>query len=192
MVAAKAANPDVIAIASGAGDFANALRTLKEFGMGNGGKPAITGLFVLINDVKGLGLPVAQGLQYVDSFYWDFDEQARAWSQRFYAVQKAMPSFNQAGDYSAVMQYLKAIAAAGTDDADTVMHYLRAQKFNDFFLRNAYLRADGRMIKDMYLMQAKAPAESKGEWDLAKLVRVIPGDEAFMPLAQSSCPLVKK
>ena len=192
VLSAKSANPDVIAIASGAGDFANALRTTKEFGLGKGGKPVITGLFVLINDVKGLGLEVAQGLQYVDSFYWDYDEQARAWSQRFYAVQKAMPAFNQAGDYSAVMQYLKAIEAVGTDNADTVMKYLREQKFNDFFLRNAYLRVDGRMIKDMYLMEAKKPSESKGEWDLAKLKRVIPGDEAFMPLAQSTCPLVKK
>jgi len=192
VLSAKSANPDVIAIASGAGDFANALRTTKEFGLGKGGKPVITGLFVLINDVKGLGLEVAQGLQYVDSFYWDFDEQARAWSQRFYAVHKAMPAFNQAGDYSAVMQYLKAIEAVGTDNADAVMKYLREQKFNDFFLRNAYLRVDGRMIKDMYLMEAKKPSESKGEWDLAKLKRVIPGDEAFMPLAQSTCPLVKK
>jgi branched-chain amino acid transport system substrate-binding protein len=192
VLSAKSANPDVIAIASGAGDFANALRTTKEFGLGKGGKPAITGLFVLINDVKGLGLEVAQGLQYVDSFYWDYDEQARAWSQRFYAVQKAMPAFNQAGDYSAVMQYLKAIDAVGTDNADAVMKYLREQKFNDFFLRNAYLRVDGRMIKDMYLMEAKKPSESKGEWDLAKLRRVIPGDEAYMPLSQSTCPLVKK
>ena len=192
VLSAKAANPDVIAIASGAGDFANALRTTKEFGLGKGGKPAITGLFVLINDVKGLGLEVAQGLQYVDSFYWDYDEQARAWSQRFYAVHKAMPSFNQAADYSAVMQYLKAIDAVGSDNADAVMKYLRDQKFNDFFLRNAYLRVDGRMIKDMYLMEAKTPSESKAEWDLAKIKRVIPGDEAFMPLAQSTCPLVNK
>ena len=103
-----------------------------------------------------------------------------------------MPSFNQAADYSAVTQYLKAIDAVGSDNAAAVMKYLREQKFNDFFLRNAYVRVDGRMIKDMYLMEAKRPAESKGEWDLAKLKRVIPGDQAFMPLAQSSCPLVKK
>jgi branched-chain amino acid transport system substrate-binding protein len=192
IVSAQAAKPDVIAIASGAGDFANTLRTAREFGLGRGGKPVITGLFVLINDLKGLGLEVAQGLQYVDPFYWDFDEQTRAWAQRFMQVHKAMPSFNQAGDYSAVMQYLKAIEIAGTDDADAVMKQLRATKFNDFFLRNAYLRIDGRMVRDMYLMEAKKPSESKSEWDLAKLKRVIPGEEAYMSLAQSSCPLVKK
>lgn len=192
IVSAQAAKPDVIAIASGAGDFANTLRTAREFGLGKGGKPVITGLFVLINDLKGLGLEVAQGLQYVDPFYWDFDEQTRAWAQRYMQIQKAMPSFNQAGDYSAVMQYLKAIEIAGTDDADAVMKQLRATKFNDFFLRNAYLRVDGRMVRDMYLMEAKKPAESKSEWDLAKLKRVIPGEEAYMSLAQSVCPLVKK
>ena len=192
IVSAQAAKPDVIAIASGAGDFANTLRTAREFGLGKGGKPVITGLFVLINDLKGLGLEVAQGLQYVDPFYWDFDEQTRAWAQRYMQIQKAMPSFNQAGDYSAVMQYLKAIEIAGTDDADAVMKQLRATKFNDFFLRNAYLRVDGRMVRDMYLMEVKKPAESRSEWDLAKLKRVIPGEEAYMSLAQSSCPLVKK
>ena len=192
IVSAQATKPDVIAIASGASDFANILRTAREFGLGKGGRPVITGLFVLINDLKGLGLEVAQGLQYVDPFYWDFDEQTRAWSKRYMQIQKAMPSFNQAGDYSAVMQYLKAIEIAGTDDADAVMKQLRATKFNDFFLRNAYLRVDGRMVRDMYLMEVKKPSESTSEWDLAKLKRVIPGDEAYMSLAQSTCPLVKK
>lgn len=192
IVSAQAAKPDVIGIASGGGDFANILRTAREFGLGKGGKPVLTALFVVITDLKGLGLEIAQGLQYVDPFYWDFDEQTRAWSQRFMQVHKAMPSFNQAGDYSAVMQYLKAIEIAGTDDADAVMKQLRATKFNDFFLRNAYLRVDGRMVRDMYLMEVKKPSESKSEWDLAKLKRVIPGDEAYMSLAQSACPLVKK
>lgn len=145
-----------------------------------------------IYDVKGFGVEVAQGLQYVDPFYWDFDEQTRTWAQRLMQVQKAMPSFNQAGDYSAIMQYLKAIGVAGTDDADAVMKQLWATKFNDFFLRNAYLRVDGRMLRDMYLMEVKKPTESKSESGLAKLKRVIPGEEAYMLFAHSACPLVKK
>jgi branched-chain amino acid transport system substrate-binding protein len=192
VLSAQAAKPDVVAIASGGGDFANALKATREFGLGAGGKPVVTGLFVVLSDLKALGLNVAQGLQYVDPFYWDQDEAARAWSHRFFAVHKAMPAFNQAADYSAVTQYLKAISEIGTDDADAVMTKLRNTKFNDFFLKNGYLRADGRMVHDMALWEAKKPSESKGEWDLAKRIRDIPGEEAAKPLAQSNCPLIKK
>ena len=131
------------------------LRATREFGLGKGGKPTITGLFVLLDDLKGVGLEVAQGMTYVDSFYWNMDERSREFAHRFMAEHRSMPSFSQAADY-------------------------------------AYLREDGRMVKDMYLMEAKKPSESKGEWDLAKIKRVIPGDDAFRPLADSRCPLVKK
>ncbi len=192
MVTAQAAKPDVLVLANAGGDFANSLRSAHEFGLVKNGKPTIAGMVVLINDVKALGLNVAQGVQYTDPFYWDFDEETRAWSQRFYKIHKAMPTFAHAADYSATMQYLKAVEAAGTDDPDAVMKQMRGTKFKDFFLRNAYLREDGRMIRDLYLAEVKKPSESKSEWDLARIKRVIPGDEAFMPLAQSTCPLVKK
>lgn len=192
IVSAQAAKPDVLVLANAGGDFANSLRAVREFGLIKNGKPTIAGMVVLITDVKALGLETAQGVQYTDPFYWDYDEQTREWAQRFYKMHKAMPTFSQAANYSATMQYLKAIQAAGTDNPDAVMKQLRSVKFNDFFLRNAYLREDGRMIRDMYLAEVKKPSESKSEWDLARIKRVIPGEEAFMPLSQSSCPLVKK
>jgi branched-chain amino acid transport system substrate-binding protein len=192
IISAQAANPDVVALANAGGDFANSVRAIREFGLVKNGKPVVAGMLVLLTDLKGLGLEVTQGMQYTEPFYWDYDEQTRNWSQRFYAVHKAMPTFAQAANYSVVMQYLKAIQAAGTDNPDAVMRQLRSTKFNDFFLRNAYLREDGRMIRDMYLAEVKKPSESKSEWDLSKVKRVIPGEEAFMPLSQSGCPLVKK
>ncbi len=192
IVSAQTAKPDVVVLANAGGDTTNAIRSIREFGLVKNSKPVIAGMVVLVGDIKALGLEAAQGVQYTDPFYWDYDQQTREWSQRFYKVHNAMPSFAQAGDYSATIQYLKAVEAAGTDDPDAVMKKLRETKFNDFFLRNAYLRPDGRMIRDMYLAEIKKPSESKGEWDLARVKRVVPGEEAFMPLSQSSCPLVKK
>lgn len=189
---AQAAKPDVVALANAGGDFANAVKAAREFGLVRDGKPRVVGLLVLLTDLKSLGLATVQGMQYVDPWYWDYDDQTRAFATKFQKVHQAMPTFSQAANYSAVMQYLKAVEAAGTDNADAVMQKLKSTRFNDFFLRNATLRADGRMIRDMYLMEAKAPSQSRGEWDLASVKRVIPGDEAFMPLAQSACPLVRK
>jgi branched-chain amino acid transport system substrate-binding protein len=189
---AQAAKPDVIGIASGAGDFANAMKSIREFKLVRDGNPKVVGLLVLLTDLKSLGLPTVQGMQYVDPWYWDYDADTRAFSEKFRKVHDAPPTFSQAANYSAVIQYLKAVEAAGTDNADAVMQKMRATKFNDFFLRNASLRQDGRMLRDMYLMEAKRPADSKGDWDLARVKRVIPGQEAFMSLAQSACPLVKK
>ncbi len=190
---AQSSGADVVGFANGAGDFANAVKSAREFKLVRNGKPQLVGLLVLVTDLKSIGLETGQGMQYVDPWYWDYDDQTRAFTEKFKKVHNNLPpTFSQAADYSAVIQYLKAIEAVGTDDADAVMKKLRETKFNDFFLRNASLRADGRMLRDMYLMEAKKPEESKGEWDLAKVKRVIPGDEAFMPLAQSSCPLVKK
>lgn len=189
---AQSSKADVVGIASGAGDFANAVKSAREFKLVQGGKPRLVGLLVLVTDLKSIGLPTVQGMQYVDPWYWDYDDRTRAFAEKFRKVHKLPPTFSQAANYSAVTQYLKAIEAAGTDDADAVMQKLRGAKFDDFFLRNATLRPDGRMVRDMYLMEAKRPEDSKGEWDLATVRRVIPGDEAFMPLAQSACPLVRK
>ncbi|AMR82006.1 ABC transporter substrate-binding protein [Cupriavidus nantongensis] len=192
MVTAQAAKPDVLVLANAGGDFSNAVRSAHEFGLVKNGKPTIAGMVVLITEVKALGLDTAQGVNYTDPFYWDYDKETRDWSQRFYKLNNTMPTFAHAADYSATMQYLKAIEATGTDNPDAVMKQLRATKFTDFFLRNAYLREDGRMIRDMYLAEIKKPSESRSEWDLVKIKRVISGEEAFMPLAQSTCPLVKK
>jgi len=189
---AQSSGADVVAFANAAGDFANAIKSAREFQLSRNGKPRLVGLLVLVTDLKSLGLQTVQGMQYVDPWYWDYDDQTRAFTEKFRKVHGAPPTFSQAANYSAVIQYLKAIEAAGTDDADAVMQKMRATKFNDFFLRNASLRVDGRMLRDMYLLEAKRPEESKGGWDLAKVTRVIPGEEAFMTLAQSSCPLVKK
>ena len=189
---AQAAKPDVVAMANGAGDFANAVKATREFGLVKDGKPLIVGLLVLLTDVKALGLPTVQGMQYTDPWYWDYDDRTREFAKKFQAVHKAAPTFSQAADYSAVWQYLKAVEAAGTDDADAVMKQLRATKFDDMFLRNATLRIDGRMVRDMYLMEAKKPADSKGEWDLASVKRVIPGEEAFMSMEAGTCPLAKR
>lgn len=189
---AQSSKADVVALANAGGDFANAVKATREFALVRDGKPRVVGLLVLLTDLKSLGLNAVQGMQYVDPWYWDYDAQTRAFAERFQKLHKAPPTFSQAANYSAVMQYLKAIEGAGTDDADAVMRQLRGTRFNDFFLRNASLRPDGRMIRDMYLMEAKKPADSRGEWDLARVKRVIPGEEAFMPLAQSACPLVRK
>jgi branched-chain amino acid transport system substrate-binding protein len=188
----QAAKPDAVVLANTGSDFSNALRTAREFGIEPNSKPQIAGTLVAAPDLKAVGLEVAQGTLYVDPFYWDFDEQTRAWSRRFMAVHKAMPSFAQAADYSAITQYLKAIAAAGSDEPQAVMKQLRGSKLNDFFLRNAYLREDGRMVRDLYLAQVKKPSESKNEWDLVTIQRVLPGADAFLPLSKSECPLVKK
>jgi branched-chain amino acid transport system substrate-binding protein len=127
-----------------------------------------------------------------DGWYWNQSPESREWARRFFTKMKRMPSMLQAGDYSAVLQYLTAVKAAGTDDPDAVMAQLKKQKINDMFAKNGYIRADGRMIHDMFLMQVKSPAESKEPWDYFKLVQTIPGEEAYTKLANSKCSLVKK
>jgi branched-chain amino acid transport system substrate-binding protein len=139
-----------------------------------------------------LGLDAAQGLLLTESFYWDMNDETRAWSKRFFERFKKMPTSTQAGDYSSTMHYLEAVQAVGTTEAKAVMAKMRELPVNDFFAKNGKIRIDGRMVHDMYLMQVKAPSESKGPWDLYKLLATIPGDEAFRPLSDSACPLVKK
>jgi branched-chain amino acid transport system substrate-binding protein len=127
-----------------------------------------------------------------DGWYWNQSAESRAWARRFFDKMKRMPSMLQAGDYSAVTQYLTAVKTVGSDDADAVMAQLKKQKINDMFAKGGYVRADGRMIHDMFLMQVKSPAESKEPWDYFKLVQTIPGEQAYQPLAQSRCSLIKK
>jgi len=191
LLQAQNSGAKVIGLANAGGDFTNAVKQAREFGVAQKGQ-RLVGLLVFDTDIKSLGLPVAQGMQFASGFYWDRDKATRDFSKRFYAKHKAMPTMDQAGAYSATMNYLKAIKAAGTDDPDAVMAKLKSMDISDFFAVHGKIRVDGRMVHDMYLMEVKKPSESKGEWDLLKIVKTIPGDQAFMPLSKSVCPLVKK
>ena len=152
----------------------------------------VAGLLVFITDVHSLGLATAQGLLVTDSWYWDTNDQTRAWAKRFFEKEKKEPSSLAAADYSATTFYLNAVKAAGTDDADKVMAKMRSTPLNDFYAKNGTIRVDGRMIHDMYLYEVKAPGESKYPWDYYKLMATVPGDQAFLPLSKSQCSLVKK
>jgi branched-chain amino acid transport system substrate-binding protein len=187
---AQGSGAQVIGIANAGADTINALKQASEFGLTQGGQ-RLVGLLVQDTEVHALGLKTAQGLQFVEAFYWDQNDETRAFAKRFWAKHGAPPTMVQAGTYSAALHYLKAVAAAGTDEAKAVMAKMKAMPINDFMTKNGRIREDGRVIRDMYLMQAKKPSESTGEWDLLKVVATIPGDEAFRPLSESQCPLVK-
>ena len=191
LLQAQASGAKVVALAGSGSVFVNAVKTAQEFGIRKGGQ-TLAGLLVWITDVKALGLHTAQGLVLTNAFYWDRDEETRAWSKRFVERMKRVPHMGDAGDYSSTMHYLKAVEAAGTDDAAAVMAKMQEIPINDFFAKNGRIRVDGRMVHDMYVYEVKAPSESKGEWDFYKLRAVVPGDEAFRPLSESACPLVKK
>ncbi len=191
LLQAQASGAQIIGLANAGGDTINAIKQAKEFGIGQKGQKLV-GLLIFDTDIKSLGLNVAQGMQFTSGFYWDRDEATRAFAKRFFAIHKAMPTMDQAGAYSATMNYLKAIKLAGTDDPDAVMAKLKSMDISDFFAVHGKIRVDGRMVHDMYLMEVKKPSESKGEWDLLKIVKTVSGDEAFMPLSESTCPAVKK
>jgi branched-chain amino acid transport system substrate-binding protein len=189
LLQAQASNAKVIGLANAGGDTTNALKQASEFGIMPGQK--MIALLMEITDVHSLGVKATQGLIVTDAFYWDRDDESRAFSKRFYEKVGHMPSMIQAGLYSATMHYLKAIEAIGTDEAPKVMEQMRKMPVNDFFAKNGKIRIDGRMVHDMYLFEVKKPEESKGEWDLYKLIATVPGDEAFRPLDKGGCPLVK-
>jgi len=191
LLQAQSSGAQIIGLANAGGDTTNAIKQAREFGIDKKGQ-TLVGLLIFDTDIKSLGLSVAQGMQFTSGFYWDRDKATRDFAKRFFAKHKAMPTMDQAGAYSATMNYLKAIKAAGTDDPDEVMAKLKSMDISDFFAVNGKIRADGRMIHDMYLMEVKKPAESKGEWDLLKIVKTVPASEAFMPLSESSCSQVKK
>ena len=181
----------MIGLANAGGDTINAVKQAHEFGLTSSGQKLAV-LLGFLTDIDSLGLETAQGLLLTEAFYWDFDDQTRAWSKRYFERTKRMPTSAQAGVYSDTTAYLNAVKTAGTTDSTAVMKVLKATPINDFFARNGHIREDGRMVHDMYLFEVKKPSESKGRWDDYKLLRTIPGDEAFQPLAQSRCPLVKK
>jgi branched-chain amino acid transport system substrate-binding protein len=192
LLQAQASKAKVVAIAGSGTTFINAVKSAKDFGLTDGGKQTIAGLLVWITDIDSMGLTAAQGLVLTNGFYWDRDEETRAFSKKFFAKMKRMPHMGDAGDYSSTMHYLNAIKAAGTDDAKAVMAKMREMPVNDFFAKNGRVREDGRFIHDMYVYEVKKPSESKYAWDYYKLRAVIPGDEAFRPLSESKCPLIKK
>ncbi|MEO7031996.1 MAG: ABC transporter substrate-binding protein [Herbaspirillum sp.] len=189
LLQAQASKAQVLGLANAGADTINSIKAAHDFGITKTMK--LAALLMTINDVHGLGLPVAQGLMMTDSWYWDKNDASRKFANRFFLKMKKMPSTHQAADYSAVSTYLKAVKAVGTDDADKVMAELKKMKLNDFYAKG-YIRQDGRYIHDMYLMQVKTPAESKKPWDYLKTIATIPGEKAFNTLADSKCPLIKK
>src|SRR5579862_7452230 len=190
LLQAQSSKAKVIGLANAGGDSQNALKQAAEFGITQGGQKMIA-LLTEITDVHSLGIKATQGLIVTDAFYWDRDDETRTFSNRFNEKVGHMPTMIQAGLYSATRHYLKAIEAIGTDDSQKVMAQMRATPINDFFAHGGKIRIDGRMVHDMYLFEVKKPEESKGEWDLYKLLATIPGDEAFRPLDKGNCPLVK-
>jgi branched-chain amino acid transport system substrate-binding protein len=190
LLQAQASKAKVVALANAGGDTTNALKQASEFGLTQGGQKMIA-LLQEITDTHSLGIKATQGLIVTDAFYWDLDDQTRAFSKRFYDKVGHMPTMIQAGLYSATMHYLKAIEAIKTDDAPKVMAQMRATPIHDFFAHDGKIRIDGRMVHEMHLFEVKKPEESKGEWDLYNLIATVPGDEAFRPLDKGGCPLVK-
>jgi branched-chain amino acid transport system substrate-binding protein len=188
LLQAQASGAKVVAFANGGGDMVNAVKQANEFGLTK--QQSIVSLLIFISDVHSMQLQAAQGLKFVTAFYWDRDDETRAWSKRFFDKQGRMPTMPQAAVYSAVRHYIASIKAAGTDEAKAVMAKMRELPVNDFYAKNGHLREDGRLVHDMLFAQVKTPAESRGPWDYYKILGVIPGDQAFRPLAEGGCPLV--
>lgn len=190
LLQAQQSKAKVIGLANASTDTANTIKQAAEFGIGQGGQ-RLAALLIFITDVEGLGLKTAQGLVLTESFYWDHDDKTRAWTKRFMAAfNNKVPTMTQAGAYSAVLHYLKAVKAAGTKDADKVAAEMREMPVNDMNNHNVKIRADGRVLHTMYLEQVKSPAESKYPHDDFKTLATIPGEEAFRPMSEGGCPLV--
>jgi len=188
LLQAQASGAKVVAFANSAGDMITAIKQANEFGLTK--NQTMVSLLIFISDVHSLTLQAAQGLKFVTAFYWDRNEETRAWSRRFFERHGRMPTMVQASVYSAIRHYLGAIAAAGTDEAKAVMAKMRENPVNDFYVRGGRLREDGRLVHDMYFAQVKKPSESTKPWDYYRILGAIPGDQAFRPLADGGCPLV--
>jgi branched-chain amino acid transport system substrate-binding protein len=191
LLQAQSSRAKVIGLANAGGDTINSIKQAAEFGIARGGQK-MAGLLVFINDVHALGLQTAQGMLLTTSFYWDRNDESRAWAQRYFERMNKMPNMVQAGVYSATTHYLQAVQAAGTDETSAVMEKMRSTPINDFFVKNGKIREDGRMMREMYLYEVKKPSESRRPWDYYKLVATIPADEAFQPLSESRCALMRK
>ena len=189
LLQAQASKAEILALANAGADATNAIKAANEFGVTKTMK--LAGMIMFINDIHAMGLPATQGMYLTDSWYWNASDATRAWSQKFFERRNAMPSSLQAADYSAALQYLRAVKALGTDDADRVLAYLRENKLNDMYIKDGVVRPDGRVVHDMYLLQVKTPDESKEPWDYFKVLQTIDGNEAFTKQAETRCALWK-
>jgi len=189
LTAAQNSGAKVIALANAGGDTINAVRQAAEIGISPRSQ-TLAPLLVFISDVHSLGLDVANGMTFIDGFYWDLNSRTREWSKRFYARHSVMPTMTHAGVYSAVLHYLRAVRACGTDKAEVVANSMRQLHVDDFFAPRGEVRADGQLVHDMYLVEVKPPEDSRYPWDYYKVLSVIPGAKAFRPLADGRCPLV--
>ncbi len=190
-VTAQASGADVIALANAGGDTVNSIKAAHDFGI-LGSRQQVAALFLTALDVRGIGLDAAQGTVLTEAFYWNLDDRTRAFSERFRAQNGTMPAPSHAGNYSAVLHYLRAVAASGSKEARTVVAKMHELPVRDDVVRNATLRPDGRLVHDTYVFQVKAPGQSKGEWDLYNLLGTVPAAEAFRPLSESNCPALPK
>ncbi|HZJ91572.1 MAG TPA: ABC transporter substrate-binding protein [Thiopseudomonas sp.] len=187
---AQGSGAEVVALANAGADMVNALQTASQFGLTQSGQK-LAGMVVFLNDVHSMGLDVTQGLMLTTGWYWDMNDETREWANRYHKRVGRMPSMTHAGVYSSTMHYLNAVQATDSDDTQVVRAKMIETPINDMFAKNGKLREDGRMVHDMYLAQVKTPAESKSEWDLYKILRTIPADQAYRPLAESQCKLIK-
>ena len=190
IIQAQGSGAKAIMLAIAGQDLINFIKQAHEFHVNENGQK-LASFVTFINDIHALGLDVVQGLLSSEAFYWDLNDDTRAFGKRFLAVRKKMPNSMQAGVYSAVKHYLTAVQAAGTTDGKAVAAKMRELPVNDFMTTNGKVREDGRMLRELYLFQAKTPAESKGEWDVMKPIQKLSGEEAFRPLSESECPLIK-
>lgn len=187
LLQAQGSGADTLALANAGADTINSIKAADEFGIPQTMK--LVAMNMYLTDVHSLGLGVAKGLYMTDGWYWDLNDETRAWAKRYFAKMGSMPTLLHAADYSAAMTYLNAVKATGTDAGDAVIKHIKATRINDFFAKDGHVRPDGRMIHDMYLVQVKSPKESKYPWDYYKLIRVIPGEEAATSKADSRCAL---
>ena len=189
LLQAQNSKAQVLGLANAGGDTVNSIKAAAEFGVNK--KMKLAALLMFVNDVHAVGLNITQGMYLTDGWYWDTNDETRAWAKKFMARNKKAPSMLHAADYSATTFYLNAVKATGTDDGDKIMAKLKSTKINDFFTKNGVVRPDGRMVHDMTLMQVKSPAESKYDWDYYKVVQTIPGEQAYMTKAETKCALWK-
>ncbi len=189
LLQAQSSKADILALANAGADATNSIKAANEFGITK--TMRLAGMIMFINDIHAIGLPAAQGMYLTDSWYWNASDETRDWSRKFFERRKAMPSSLQAADYSAALQYLRAVKATGTDDADRVLAYLRENKLNDVYIKDGVVRPDGRVVHDMYLLQVKTPEQSKEPWDYFNVVQAIDGNLAFTTKEESRCALWK-
>jgi len=190
LLQAQSSKAKVIGLANAGNDTINSIKQAAEFGIVKGGQK-LAGLLVFATDVQALTLPIAQGLLLTEAFYWDLNDETRAWTKRYRTKKDKLPSMLTIGVYSSTLHYLKAVQAAGTDEPKAVMAKMREMPVNDAMTKNGKLREDGRLERDMYLFQVKSPAESKGKDDIYKLIATVPGSEAYRPMKDGGCPLIK-